>query len=1259
MGIEIKVATRLEPLLDALAQDLSALRGADPLKQPVVVVGTRGMERWVLESIARKRGSVAHVEMVFPEKLMQMIALPKSGLDGSVGGRRATWKRERLRWEVLQELRSPSAEADYGALLKLLARGVGGSGSEVGRNWVAMATRLADGMERMVYYRPSWVADFRAGEVPAELADWRREREEGDAVSSWSEAYARLVERLLSRRGPLVQEWIEEASQSGKQVGLSRFGMTKCSVHLFANSAPSPIMLRALRAIAQTKPVVVYVLEPTEAFLDPKQVRRKGFLRVVNEEQYSHPMLFGGGQQTLELRALLEQEFGDAPEQREPEVPDLLEEEGASLLRLVQERLAQAVPRGEEGFAAPLSEQARLANDESILVLKTVDDRRQVEVLRDELLALFAKGGVAPDEVVVMSPRLADFAPLIRQLFAGVGLAPGAASVPTIPYVMVSDAGGEQRPIAAALSLLLEAATGRFDATFCHRWLTLGAVMEAWGLPDDISELSTGWFAASNARWGLDEDDRQARVDNIGGRMGMEAGIERMALGLLTGARPEALRERAPAEVASGVQTRDLAAAVRSLDAVAGAVRVFRDGHTGRPVSAWVESVRGWLGGWFAAKKFNEERYAVERVMDALAEQSTEAAAVEITAAAFAEVLQAELEQVRNTERKQGAGVTFCSLVPMRAIPFKVVVLMGLEASAFPRRRDDDRLQPLVHLQKGAHVRPCDPDASREDRHLFLEAFGMARERFWVIANGFEAKSGEPLAESAPVLELMECAGLVRAGGDGEAVAQAGSSVVRAARGLLPAAASYRSHAKVEEREAPTDVEAAPVEPKMQLSELLRAVMEPLRLFATKVLRVPLEDEETVTSDDPNGIDYLEQLRVCKARVTKVTSREKPTSASAGSAEEGDATGSDIDKLEVQYAASGAVAKGYLGLGAVDALRGRLASLEYELRRLEVFERSWKELGGAAVGKVDADEETPPISIASGGVVSLIQPGPLLWSGSVGTPVVVSQSKLEKAAFEAIVTLALVRLASDESPPLGLHYLWWDAKNECYKVGICVWPEGLDAETWLQELILFRREAMQRMVLASRELLFGALSHSKNTADGSWPEVLHRSLADVDQGLVARVGCLGWFFDLLRADPPVVKARPTDVPTVQEGEQAESEQSAEEEAAGYLVDRVSSMVVKAVADSKGYDFPAGLMRDSVRAPFPRRAGSTKQPNWSATLQGDVSWWTAVVGLPVVFSAFAVHNGKGWAGRRSPHQSMPATAEAAAPARGSISTKEDA
>jgi len=1301
MGIEIKVATRLEPLLDALAQDLSKLRGKNPLVQPLVVAGTRGMERWVKESIARSTGSVAHVEMVFPEKLMQMIDLPKGGLDGATGAKRATWKRERLRWEVLQELCSPGAEQDYAALLKLLARGVGGSGSEVGRNWVAMATRLADGMERMVFYRPEWVAKFRAGTVPEELWDWRREREEGDAVSSWSAAYALLLQRLLARRGPLVQEWIEEASRSGSQVALSRYGRTKGSVHLFANSAPSPIMLRALRAIAATKPVVVYLLEPTEAFLDGSQVRRKGSIRQLSERGYSHPMLFGGGHQTLELRALLEQEFGDAPEQREPEVLELLEEEGASLLRLLQERLAQGVPRGETDqqgrlvFAAPETEWARLKADESILVLKTVDDRRQVEVLRDQLLALFAEGQVSPDEVVVMSPRLADFAPLVRQLFDGVGLAAGKQRVPSISYVMVSDMGGEQRPIAAALSLLLEAATGRFDATFCHRWLTLGAVMQAWGLPDDISELATGWFGESNARWGLDEDDRQARVDNVGGRMGMEAGVERMALGLLTGERPEALRERAPAAVAGGVQTRDLAAAVEALDAVASAVRVFREGHGGRSVSNWVESVRGWLGSWFSGKKFTEDRYYVERVMDALAEQSTEAASVEITAAAFAEVLQAELERVRNQERKQGAGVTFCSLVPMRAIPFKVVVLMGLEAAAFPRKTDDDRLQPLVHLQKGSK-QFCDPDASREDRHLFLEAFGMARERFWVIANGFEAKSGEPLAESAPVLELMECVRLIATSPPKKAEQQAGSepktesssskvervpsAAELAALAVLPAAATYRTRARVEERSAPTDVPAAPVEPKMRLPELLQAVWEPLRYFSTKVLRVPLEDEETVDSDDPNGIDYLKQLEECRtwvkdntkpaARVVGGTAEVDVAAASGadGAVEiesepsdvalaggtvgtgEGDvaaASGSDgaveiesepsdvalaarRDELERKFAAAGSIAKGYLGLGATEGLKRRLSSLDNALKALQVKGRLWSDLKGSkAVLRIGEEgEASPSISVGAvtpGGVESLIQPGSLLWSDGEDIPVVVSHTKRQKAVFEAALTLALVRLAAPEEPPTALAYLWWDSTKGKYNRHYCIWPSGLDEGAWLRELVRFRSAAMQRLVVASRELLFDAVR--MNLSEPGLCGVLERAL-------VRSTGAPP-LFDAVRDGLLLasVKAKPSDAEEEEAGSADDERPEAESgggaapfdrkeagEASGALMDKVAKRVGDAFANAKGFEFPKGLMGGLVQPPYPRLEEAESDAVWATSMHPDVALWCTVVGLPVLVIA---------------------------------------
>ena len=33
-----------------------------------------------------------------------------------------------------------------------------------------------------------------------------------------------------------------------------------------------------------------------------------------------------------------------------------------------------------------------------------------------------------------------------------------------------------------------------------------------------------------------------------------------------------------------------------------------------------------------------------------------------------------------------GGGITFCSLIPMRSIPFKVVALLGLNFDKFPRK---------------------------------------------------------------------------------------------------------------------------------------------------------------------------------------------------------------------------------------------------------------------------------------------------------------------------------------------------------------------------------------------------------------------------------------------------------------------------------------------------------------------------------------------------------------------------------------------
>ncbi len=67
-------------------------------------------------------------------------------------------------------------------------------------------------------------------------------------------------------------------------------------------------------------------------------------------------------------------------------------------------------------------------------------------------------------------------------------------------------------------------------------------------------------------------------------------------------------------------------------------------------------------------------------------------------------------------------GVTFCSMLPMRSIPFKVICLMGMNHESFPRRDYASGLD-LMAMQ----ARKGDRSRREDDLYLFLEALLSAR----------------------------------------------------------------------------------------------------------------------------------------------------------------------------------------------------------------------------------------------------------------------------------------------------------------------------------------------------------------------------------------------------------------------------------------------------------------------------------------------------------------------------------------------------
>ncbi|HEN47167.1 MAG TPA: hypothetical protein ENI75_02260, partial [Mizugakiibacter sp.] len=96
-------------------------------------------------------------------------------------------------------------------------------------------------------------------------------------------------------------------------------------------------------------------------------------------------------------------------------------------------------------------------------------------------------------------------------------------------------------------------------------------------------------------------------------------------------------------------------------------------------------------------------------------------------------------------------GVTFCGMVPQRAIPFKVVAVLGLNDGEFPRSNHDTGLDLMTRYR-----RLGDRDARSDDRYLFLETVMTARERLHLSYIGEGVRDGTPRNPASPLSELLD-----------------------------------------------------------------------------------------------------------------------------------------------------------------------------------------------------------------------------------------------------------------------------------------------------------------------------------------------------------------------------------------------------------------------------------------------------------------------------------------------------------------------
>jgi exodeoxyribonuclease V gamma subunit len=244
----------------------------------------------------------------------------------------------------------------------------------------------------------------------------------------------------------------------------------------------------------------------------------------------------------------------------------------------------------------------------------------------------------------------------------------------------------------------------------------------------------------------------------------------------------------------------------------------------------------------------------------------------EIDADIISHHLQSRFGQASVSQRFLAGQLNFCTLMPMRSIPFKTVCLLGMNDGTFPRHRPREAFDLMSH----AKVRPGDRSRRDDDRYLFLEALLSAQDSFYISYIGASIQDNSELMPSLLVSELQEyCQDNYMLNEDGleliEHLTYMHPMTPYHPDNFVPPHASFASEwiglqgETVEQSLSHTPsatVETRIESASIELSDLLRFWRLPVAYYFNRELKVFFEQATLATDDDePFALDGLEHFK--------------------------------------------------------------------------------------------------------------------------------------------------------------------------------------------------------------------------------------------------------------------------------------------------------------------------------------------------------------------------------------------------------------
>jgi exodeoxyribonuclease V gamma subunit len=740
-----------ESLISCL-QDTAEM-GASVFDSDQILVQSPGMSQWLKIQIAEKLGIAANIDFPLPSSFIwQLYQQHIQHLPDQ-----SAFTKPNMTWKLMSILPTMLEQQEFAAIKQYLS-------DAQPLKLYQLAGKIADVYDQYLVYRPEWILHWEAGQndLPDGLPD--SSDENICASHPWQPILWRaLVTASESlgespfHRANLHHSLLEALHNSANQENPDSSAKP---LMVFGISAMPMQQLEVLSALAQTRDVLIFWFNPSQHYwgdIVDKKTQAKAQLKAIDSPDVVGVEFLDIGNPLLSSWGKLGRDYQDMLLGLELQQQDcFVDIQPQSMLEHIQSDVNQLQFRATN---AQLDANELLTNgvdypkveialaDKSLQIHACHSKVRELEVLHDQLLKCFNKNpNWHPGDVIVMMPDVATYAPFIDGVFGAVD------AKLAIPYAISDRNAGQVSPLLNSFLQLMKLHQSRLTLSEILSLLEVPAIQRKFAIDPQEFEVLQHWLTDAGVRWGWDDLDKQ-RWDLPAEKQNTWVfGLQRLLAGYAMSSDDLYQGEQGFISAYADIEGQQAVALGKCYQFTHVLLKVLAFCQQPLGIEQKVEQALVLLSELYEADETEQADMQILReTLDKMLSHSQQYTD-EIDQDVFVSELQQNIQENGVGQRFLAGYVNFCTLMPMRSIPFKMVCLLGMNDSDYPRQS-----VPMgFDLMRLAPAKRGDRSRRLDDRYLFLEALLSAREQLYFSYQGFSQKDNGPMAPSILLSELLE-----------------------------------------------------------------------------------------------------------------------------------------------------------------------------------------------------------------------------------------------------------------------------------------------------------------------------------------------------------------------------------------------------------------------------------------------------------------------------------------------------------------------